>query len=365
MSTMKTVASPNPKRTVARPSVWASLLTLALVPALLAAGCGWGGGGSRQAAQAAQPAPPAAQPPAARPAPPPVEEPPAVPYQRPEIVERVSQPQPEREIVDPEPRAREVAPPSPAATAKVESLAERERRLREREADLAAREAAVTARESEVVEREVEAPAPEPAAEAAPAEAEQVAEAPPPPPPPPPKIEVRLATGTAVDVEFLKTLSSATARAGDTFRTRVSGDVYDDRGNLAIPVGAEVVGVVTEAVPLPKVGGRARLGLKFTDVVLPGGETAKISASLIEQGRSETGRDAATIGGATAGGAILGRILDRGKKKRGAVLGAIIGAAAGAAIASKSEGEEVEIPAGSVVGVQLDRDLEMRVPERR
>ena len=185
------------------------------------------------------------------------------------------------------------------------------------------------------------------------------------PPPPPPKVEARLEAGAPVDVEFVNTVSSATARVGDTFRTRVATDVYDDRGILAIPAGSEVVGLVIGVTPLPKVGGRASLGLKFTDVVLPSGETAKISASFVEQGKNETGRDAATIGGATAGGAILGRILDRGSKKRGTVLGAILGAAAGAAIASKTPGEEVEIPAGSVVSLKLDQAVRMMVPQRR
>ncbi len=371
MRIMTSTASPNSKHDDPRPRFRGSraLVLAVLMPALVTGGCGWGGGSQKVAQESPPPAPQAAQP--AQPAPeqaaPPAEAPADEVYERPEVVEQAAR---APEAADPEARRHEVRPPSPAATAKVESLAERERRLREREAEVAAREAAVTARETGVAEEEAPAETEETAA--APAASDQVAEATvseapeeAPPPPPPPKVDVHLAAGTALDLEFVRTVSSATARVGDTFRTRVNGDVYDDRGNLAIPAGSEVVGQVTEAVPLPKVGGRARLGLRFTDVVLPGGETAKVSASLVEQGKNETGRDAATIGGATAGGAILGRILDRGKKKRGTVLGAIIGAAAGAAIASKSEGEEVEIPAGSVIAVKLDHDLEMRVPQRR
>ncbi len=369
MRIMTSTASPTSKHDDSRPRIRGSraLVLAVLVPALVTGGCGWGGGSQEVAQESPPPAPQAAQPAQPVPAQAPAEEPADEAYERPEVVEQAPR---APEAADPEARRHEIRPPSPAATAKVESLAERERRLREREAEVAAREAQVTARETEVADEE--APAETEGTTAARAANEQVAEATvpeapeeAPPPPPPPKVDVHLAAGTALDLEFVHTVSSATARVGDTFRTRVNGDVYDDRGNLAIPAGSEVVGQVTEAVPLPKVGGRARLGLKFTDVVLPGGETSKVSASLVEQGKSETGRDAATIGGATAGGAILGRILDRGKKKRGTVLGAIIGAAAGAAIASKSEGEEVEIPAGSVIAVKLDHDLEMRVPARR
>jgi hypothetical protein len=103
----------------------------------------------------------------------------------------------------------------------------------------------------------------------------------------------------------------------------------------------------------------------MTDLVLPSGETAPLAASFLREGRNETGRDAATIGGAAAGGAILGRILDRDSKKRATVIGAILGAAAGTVIAAKTPGQEVEIPAGTVVAIELDRELRLEVPARR
>jgi outer membrane lipoprotein SlyB len=117
-------------------------------------------------------------------------------------------------------------------------------------------------------------------------------------------------------------------------------------------------------VPLPRVGGQARLTLRFTDLVLPSGSTVPIHASLIQQGRSKTGRDAATIGGAAAGGAILGNILGKGDRGKASVIGAVIGAIAGTAIASKTPGEEVVIPQGSVVGVRLNDPLEVRARVR-
>jgi outer membrane lipoprotein SlyB len=125
------------------------------------------------------------------------------------------------------------------------------------------------------------------------------------------------------------------------------------------------VGVVTEAVPLPRIGGQAKLTLKFTDLVLPSGSTVPIHASFIQTGRSETGRDAATVGGAAAGGAILGRILNKGSRSKGAVIGAIIGAVAGTAIASRTPGEEVVFPEGSVVGLRLNDAIEVRARARR
>jgi type IV secretory pathway VirB10-like protein len=263
-------------------------------------------------------------------------------------------------------------------------LEEREQRLAERQAELAARERELRERESRAEARP--SPRPEPRAEPvrepepAPAEdTEEVAESREAEPveerfeeearPEPaeeeraertPMLVATVPAGTVMEAELLQELSSNGSAAGETFRARLVSGVQGD-GATAIPAGSEVVGVIEEAVPLTRrVGGRAKLTLRFTDLVLPSGATVPIRASLVEQGRSETRKDAATIGGAAAGGAILGRILNRKDRSRGAVIGAIIGAAAGTAIASRTPGEEVVFPEGTVVSLNLDQDVEVR-----
>lgn len=249
-------------------------------------------------------------------------------------------------------------------------LEERARRLRE----LERRERALRAAEREAERREAEAaeaterPAPQPE----PAEATEEVEAPEaepemtePEPEPEAELEeprpepATVEAGTVFAVEFLETLSSASSRPGETFRARVTRDLRQD-GRVVIPAGSEVVGEVTEAVPLRKVGGRAKLAVRFTDLVLPTGTSVPIEASFVDQGRSETGRDAATIGGAAAGGAILGRVLSKGDRSKGAVIGAILGAAIGTAVASRTPGEEVTIDEGAVVDLKLDEAVEIR-----
>lgn len=165
--------------------------------------------------------------------------------------------------------------------------------------------------------------------------------------------------GTVLEAQLLEGVSSESSEPGDIFRARIAGDVTAD-GGVAIPAGSEVVGVVTEAVTARKVGGRAKLAIKFTDLVLPSGGTVPIRASFVEEGRSQTGKDAATIGGAAAGGAVLGRILNRKDRSKGTVIGAVIGAAAGTILASRTPGEEVVIPEGTVVNLKLDDGVEVR-----
>lgn len=175
---------------------------------------------------------------------------------------------------------------------------------------------------------------------------------------------VAVPDGTILNVRFTDTVSSNGSQVGDTFRARVASDILEG-GQVVIPAGSEVLGEVSEAVPLDRrIGGQARLTLRFTDLVLPSGTTMPIRASFLRQGRNETGRDAAVIGGGAAGGAVLGRILGGSKdRSRGTLVGAILGAAAGAVIASRTPGEEVVIPDGATVDLVLDEEIEVQVED--
>lgn len=216
-----------------------------------------------------------------------------------------------------------------------------------------------------------QAPAPAPAkspaasysapAPASPAPPSSRAEAAPAPTPAPPEPVIKtVPAGTVIAITFLDGLSSKTNVAGDTFQARVTDDVVID-GIPVIPAGSVVVGTVTEAVSLKKIGGRAKLALDFDRLELPSGRTALISAAFAQEGKSETKKDAATIGGAAAGGALLGRLIKKDDKDKGTLIGAVVGAAAGTAIAAKTEGEEVEIPVGVVLDIALNESTQVTV----
>ena len=304
-----------------------------------------------QTAQA--PAPAAAPAPAVTPAPPPP------------VTEL--QPVPQSVQMQPEAPPPAVTPSPRKPPAKVDT---RERDLAERESKIAARERRLKEREQQArdAERqaapapapqetgETAAPAPEPAGEPAPQPA------PVPEPEAPRTVEVSVPAGRLVNVKLKQRLASNTSKVGDIFRVQVAHDVRVD-GVVAIPRGSEIVGTVTEAVPLPRIGGQARLTLKLTDLVLPSGATVPIHASVVQVGANQTGRDAATIGGGAVAGGILGNILSKSGGK-GSVIGALVGAVAGAAVASRAGKEELVIPEGTVLGVKLDDALALQAKVR-
>jgi hypothetical protein len=157
--------------------------------------------------------------------------------------------------------------------------------------------------------------------------------------------------GTVLLVSFAQALSSASSEPGDRFTARVAEPVLLN-GRVAIAAGSTITGRVVAVQPAAKLGGRAQLNLEFATLRDASGRESPIAASFHGQGKSQTKKDAATIGGAAVGGAILGRAI--GKDRKATVLGALVGGAIGTGIAAKNGREEVTLPEGIAIEIQLD-----------
>lgn len=212
--------------------------------------------------------------------------------------------------------------------------------LASREAELAARERELARREAELAQRD-----------AAPVPQESWRDRQPQPAPAPTPITVP--AGTTFSAELQNSLSSETSQIGDSFTAQLSSPLSAG-GQVAVPAGSTVHGRVTDAKGLRKIGGRARLGVAFTSVTLPDGSSAPLAASLSWVGKSETKRDAATIGGSTAAGAILGKVIGGGDDDKRVAAGAVVGGAIGTAVAAKTKGETIHLPAGTVLTSTLE-----------
>ena len=182
-------------------------------------------------------------------------------------------------------------------------------------------------------------PSPEPAAAPAPA-------------PAPPLV---VPDGTRVELRLSTPVSSQTATVGQAVAAEIDAPVVVG-GRTAIPAGTSVSGRVTEVHALKKVGGRAHLAFTF-DTLEIGGRSVPIEASFARTGKSETGKDAATI----AAGAVVGTVLGNQSKHndRGKVLGGLLGAGVGTAIAAATPGEKIELAAGTRLELTLRGDVEI------
>jgi hypothetical protein len=171
--------------------------------------------------------------------------------------------------------------------------------------------------------------------------------------------DLRLPEGTRVLVRLDEPLSSATARREDRFDASVLRPVRAD-GQVAIPAGARVRGVVKAAEPAQRASKGGQLELDFDTLYLEP-RRLDLRSRVVSLDQDDTGRDGAA--GKAGIGAVLGGVLGGilGGKK-GAIVGIIVGGT-GAVVASK--GDEVELPAGTVVTLELTYPLAIERDEPR
>jgi hypothetical protein len=199
----------------------------------------------------------------------------------------------------------------------------------------------------------VRAPEPEPVAQPELSAATANAE------PPAPQFEDLVISADSVfGLQVETALTSERARVEDPVEARVTRDVrVGDR--VAIPAGAKAVGEVTLVERGGRLRERARLGIRFTSIVLADGTRVPIETDTIfREGDPPGGESAAKIGGGAIGGAILGGILGGAK---GAIIGGTAGAGAGSAAVLAGGRNPATLPAGTPVTVRIQEPASVTV----
>ena len=230
-----------------------------------------------------------------------------------------------------------------------------------------------------VERRRTEVPRPGPAAAAAPSSVPEPAKAPAPVAPvevvEPPRIvdnqasravepagpqfdELVVAADSVIGLEIESAISSERARVEDPVVARVTRDVRV--GNrVAIPAGSRATGEVTTVERGGRLKDRARLGVRFTSIVLADGTRVPIETETIyREGDSPVNESAAKIGGGAIGGAIIGGILGGGK---GAAIGSIVGAGAGSGAVAAGGRNAATLPSGTPVTVRVHEPVVVTV----
>jgi hypothetical protein len=159
--------------------------------------------------------------------------------------------------------------------------------------------------------------------------------------------------GQELDVRLQSPLSSETAEIEQRFETTTVVDLMQD-GDVLIPAGSMVRGLVSSVQPAGRLDRSGRLTLSF-DQLSVNGRTYRISAMPTEAFESGGIRDEVeTVGAGGVVGAIVGGIL-------GGVKGALLGAAVGAGgVVAATDGEDAELPAGTVIRIRMDAPIELR-----
>src|SRR5205085_9707564 len=172
--------------------------------------------------------------------------------------------------------------------------------------------------------------------------------------------ELVVSADSVIGLQVETSLSSERARVEDEVVAHVTRDVkVGDR--VAIPAGSKARGEVTLVDRGGRVKDRARLGIRFTSVVLADGTRVPLDTDTIyRDGDSPVGESTAKIGGGAIGGAILGGIFGGAK---GAAIGAATGAGAGTAVVAAGGRNAATLPSGTPVTVRLIKPATVSIEE--
>ena len=237
----------------------------------------------------------------------------------------------------------------PAVQAEIDEDAE----MKAREGELARREAelALKEKEKELADREAAL-----AKASAPRPAPRPAASPSSPRPAPAPVAAgpknfTVPAGTSVSAQLPAEISTKTAQVGQRVSANLTSDLVVD-GKVLAKAGALIQGSVTQVISGSKtIGGKPTLGLTFDNMTFADGGDRPVNGRITQiADKSDKARDTAKIAGGAVAGGVIGHQID---SDQGKVIGAIIGAAAGTAAAKKT-GQEVVLPAGTVIGFTLD-----------
>jgi hypothetical protein len=169
--------------------------------------------------------------------------------------------------------------------------------------------------------------------------------------------EVTIPAGTTLRLDLQSAVASDTSKVEDTVRASLRQAVTID-GQPVLPMGTELVGVVTDVDRSGRVKGRAHVAYRFTSLRHDDERHNITTATISHQAEATKGEDAKKIAIGAGAGAALGAILGGGD---GAAKGAAIGGAAGTGTVLATRGKEVRLGPGADVTTRLTAPLTVRV----
>lgn len=186
--------------------------------------------------------------------------------------------------------------------------------------------------------------------------------------------KVVLPEDTTIPLILESSVNTRTASVGQAFYCSTIFPITV-RNHIVIPKGSSIKGSVTQVVRPGRVKGRAQLGLRFDELVLPNGTTLPLRATLSGlgatgkedfnkkeskvEGASTKGKDAETIARTTVPGAEIGAIVgaSKGSVGKGLGIGSAAGAAGGLIWVLSTRGQDVVLPHGTSLELQLSAPL--------
>ncbi len=180
--------------------------------------------------------------------------------------------------------------------------------------------------------------------------------------------------GAHLLLRMQNSITTKTAAKGDYVYLTTATPLVAD-GQILIPVGSYVQGVITRVVRPGRIKGKAQLGISLETVTLPSGTVYQLNPRVASVEGSGGGKiiddentveqspngpsDYSPVMMTTMGGAMIGTWAGRGSGStlKGLGIGAGAGAATGLALGLLRRGNEVVLQQGMTVDVVFDKPM--------
>ncbi len=169
--------------------------------------------------------------------------------------------------------------------------------------------------------------------------------------------EITIAAGTVVPVRMTDALDTKTAQPNDVFHGTLANDVMA-AGVVALPRGTPILGRVVDAKGAAHFKGNSLLTIELTQLTAYGQKISLVTDAYSKEGTGRGKNTAEKAGGGAVVGAIIGALAGGGK---GAAIGAAAGGGAGAGINAITKGEEIQIPAETLLNFKLQSPITVTV----
>lgn len=169
---------------------------------------------------------------------------------------------------------------------------------------------------------------------------------------------ISVPAGTRILVRTTEPLDSKNQKSGNRFTATLETNLQA-KGMTVARRGTTVYGRLVKAKSAGRFKGSSELVLELTDIVIGGNPHPILTTTFDVKGQGEGKKTAGKVVGGTGLGAIIGGIAGGGA---GAAIGAVSGAAAGTAIAGSKKGQQLMIPAESLLEFRLTQPASLPMP---
>ncbi len=170
----------------------------------------------------------------------------------------------------------------------------------------------------------------------------------------------QIPAGTELVIRTNDAIDATANNVGNSYSAEIARDIVGADGNVLVPQGSPAELTINKVGKTTPGVGSNQVSLALRSVTI-GGNTYQVRTNTVEQsgnrGIGANRRTAEMTGGGALLGTVIGAVAGGGK---GAAIGAVLGGGAGAAAQVLTAGNQVKVPAESVLTFKLDSPLQLQ-----